>query len=95
MPIVPNLEGLLPMPLLPPEELEKELHGNEENIDGWLKSFVCIYLYLRRKECVDCQEAQEGVCGLPRGASSPSLNRPPLKMEKWRVVKIRMTYASA
>jgi hypothetical protein len=40
MPIVPNLEGLFPTPLLPPEELEKERHGDEENIDGWLKSFV-------------------------------------------------------
>jgi hypothetical protein len=57
MSVVPNLEGLLPMPLLPPEELDKEHHGDEENIDGWLKSFVCIYLYLRWKECVDCQEA--------------------------------------
>jgi hypothetical protein len=35
MPVVPNLEGLLPMLLLlPPEELEKEHHGDEENIDG-------------------------------------------------------------
>ena len=57
MPVVPNLEGLLPTPLLPLEELEKERHDDEENIDGWLKSFVYIYLYLRRKECVDCQEA--------------------------------------
>ena len=57
MPVVPNLEGLLPTLLLPPEELEKERHGDEENIDGWLNSFVYIYLYLRRKECVDCQEA--------------------------------------
>ena len=57
MPVVPNLEGLLPTLLLPSEELEKERHGNEENIAGWLKSFVYIYLYLRRKECVDCQEA--------------------------------------
>ena len=40
--VVPNLEGLLPMPLLPLEELEKEHHGNEENKDGWLKSFVYI-----------------------------------------------------
>jgi hypothetical protein len=55
MPVVPNLEGLLPMLLLPPEELE-ERHGDEENIDDWLKSFVYIYLYLRRKKCVDCQE---------------------------------------
>ena len=54
MPVVPNLEGLLPTPLLPPEELEKERYGDEENIDGWLKGFVCIYLYLRRKGCVDC-----------------------------------------
>ena len=46
--VVPNLEGLLPTPLLLLEELEKERHGDEENIDGWLKSFVCIYLYLRR-----------------------------------------------
>ena len=57
MPVVPNLEGLLSMPLLPLEELEKECHGDEENIDGWLKSFVYTYLYLRRKVCVDCQEA--------------------------------------
>ena len=55
--VVPNLEGLLPTQLLPLEELEKERHGDEENIDGWLKSFVYIYLYLRKKECVDCQEA--------------------------------------
>ena len=54
--VVPNLEGLLPIQLLPLEELEKERHCDEENIDGWLKYFVCIYLYLRRKECVDCQE---------------------------------------
>ena len=53
--VVPNLEGLLPMLLPSPEELEKERHGDEKN--GWLKSFVYIYLYLRRKECVDCQEA--------------------------------------
>jgi hypothetical protein len=51
--VVPNLEGLLQTPPLPPAELEKERHGDEENIDGWLKSFVCIYQYLRRKECVD------------------------------------------
>jgi hypothetical protein len=57
MPVVPNLEGLLPTLLLSLEELEKEHHGDEKNIDGWLKSFVCIYIYLRRKECVDCQEA--------------------------------------
>jgi hypothetical protein len=56
MPVVPNFEGLLPTPLLLLEELEKERHGDEENIDGWLKSFVCIYLFLR-KERVDCQEA--------------------------------------
>ena len=55
--VVPNLEGLLPTPLLSPKELEKERHGDEENIAGWLKNFVCIYLYLRRKEYVDCQEA--------------------------------------
>jgi hypothetical protein len=46
MPIVPNLEGLLPMLLSSPEEMEKEHHGDEENIDGWFKSFVGIYLYL-------------------------------------------------
>ena len=57
MPVVPNLEGLLPTPLLPQEEFEKERHGDEENIAGWLMSFVRIFLYLRRKECVDCQEA--------------------------------------
>ena len=55
--VVLNLEGLLPTPLLPSEELEKECHGDEENIDTWLKSFLYIYLYLRRKEYVDCQEA--------------------------------------
>jgi hypothetical protein len=55
--VVPNLEDLLPMPLLPPEKLEKERHGDEENIDSWLKSFLYIYLNIRRKECVDCQEA--------------------------------------
>jgi hypothetical protein len=60
MSLIPQLEGLLPMSLLPLEELEKKRHGNEENIAGWLKSFVCIYLYLRRKECVDCQEAHLG-----------------------------------
>jgi hypothetical protein len=54
MPVVPNLEGLLPIPLSPLEELEKEHHGDEENMDGWLKSFVCIYLYLRMKECANC-----------------------------------------
>jgi hypothetical protein len=74
MPVVPNLEGLLPMLLLPPDELEKECHGDEENIDGWLKSF-CLYL---------CVSKKEGVCGLPRSASSPGLNRPTLKMEKER-----------
>jgi hypothetical protein len=42
MPVVPNIEGLLPTPLLPLEELEKEHHGDEENIEGWLKSFVSI-----------------------------------------------------
>jgi hypothetical protein len=57
MPVVPNLEGLLPTLLLSQEEFEKEHHGDKENIDGWLKSSVCIYLYLRRKECVDYQEA--------------------------------------
>jgi hypothetical protein len=57
MPVVPNLEGHLPTPLLPLEELEKERHGDEENIHGWLKSFVFIYLYPRRNDCVDCQEA--------------------------------------
>jgi hypothetical protein len=55
--VVPNLEDLLPMPLLLLEKLEKECHGDEENIDSWLKSFLYIYLYIRRKECVDCQEA--------------------------------------
>ena len=42
MPVVPNLEGLLPTPELPQEELEEERHGDEENIDGWLKSFIYI-----------------------------------------------------
>ena len=57
MPVVPNLEGLLPTPMLSLEKLEKERHDDEENIDGWLKSFVYTYPYLRRKECVDCREA--------------------------------------
>ena len=57
IPVVPNLEGLLPMSLLLLEDSEKERHDDEENIDGWLKRFVCIYLYLRWKECVDCQDA--------------------------------------
>jgi hypothetical protein len=58
MPVVPNLEGLLPTPLPPPEELEKEHHGDEENIYGWRKSFFCTYLYLiSMKKCVDYQEA--------------------------------------
>jgi hypothetical protein len=42
--VVPNLEGLLATPLLPPKEME-ERHGDEENINGWLKSFfvsICI-----------------------------------------------------
>ena len=43
------------MPLLLSKELEKECHGDDENIKGFLKSFY-IYLYLRRKECVDYQE---------------------------------------
>jgi hypothetical protein len=34
MPVVPNFESLLPTPLLLLEELEKERHGDEENIDG-------------------------------------------------------------
>jgi hypothetical protein len=55
LPVVPNLEGLLPTPLPPLEELEKERHGDEENIE--LAQELCIYLYERRKECVDCQEA--------------------------------------
>jgi hypothetical protein len=76
MPVVPNLEGLLPTPLLPPEELEKERHGDEESIDGWLKSSI-LYLSISK---------EEGVCGLPRSASSPDLNRPNLNMEKWRGV---------
>jgi hypothetical protein len=42
MMVVPKLEDLLPMSLLPLEELEKERHGDEENIDSWLKNFVCI-----------------------------------------------------
>ena len=49
------------MPLLPPKELEEKRHGDEENIEGWLKSFFCIYLYLRRKEYVDCQEAHSAL----------------------------------
>jgi hypothetical protein len=63
MPIVPNLEGLLPMPLLPPEELEKE------------RQELCLYLSISK---------EEGVCGLPRSAFSPGLNRPTLKIEKRR-----------
>jgi hypothetical protein len=34
--VVHNLEGLIPTSLLPLDELEKECHGDEENIDGWL-----------------------------------------------------------
>jgi hypothetical protein len=45
MKVVPNFEGLLPTPLLPPKELGKERHGNEEQKDGWLKSFVDLYLF--------------------------------------------------
>ena len=36
------------MSLLLLEDSEKERHDDEENIDGWLKSFVYINLYLRR-----------------------------------------------
>ena len=45
MSVVPNLEGLLPTSLLPLEELDKERHGDEEKKDGWLKSFVDLYLF--------------------------------------------------
>ena len=63
---------LLPLPL---EELEKEHQDNEENIAGWLKSFVCIYLYLWRKECVGpglnrptlMMEKQRGVVNTHQG----------------------------
>jgi hypothetical protein len=44
MQVVPNLDGLLPTTLLLSEELDKERHGNEEKKDGWLKSFVNLYL---------------------------------------------------
>ena len=46
MSVVPNLEGLLPTPLLLKEELEKELHGDEENIDGWLKIALSVSIYI-------------------------------------------------
>jgi hypothetical protein len=45
MPVIPNLEGLLPAPLLPLEELDKERHGDEEKKDGWIKSFINLYLF--------------------------------------------------
>ena len=51
--------------------MEKELHGDEENIDGWLKIALSI-------------SKEKRVCGLPRSASNPDLNRPTLKMEKRR-----------
>ena len=72
MPVVPNLEGLLPALLLPWEELEKEHHGDEEKY-RWLAPELCLYLSISK---------EEGVCGLPRSASSPGLNRPTLNMEK-------------
>jgi hypothetical protein len=39
MPVVPNLEGLLPTPLLPPKELDREHHGDEEK--RWLAQELC------------------------------------------------------
>jgi hypothetical protein len=39
MPVVPNLEGLLPMPLFPLEELDKQCHGDEEK--RWLAQELC------------------------------------------------------
>jgi len=52
--VVPNLEGLLPMSLLPILELEKEYHGDEEiKIVGSRDLFVYIYSKgLKEKECV-------------------------------------------
>ena len=48
----------------------------------WLDQELCLYLSISK---------EEGVCGLPRSTSSPSLNRPPLKMEKRRgAAKIRV-----
>jgi hypothetical protein len=41
----------------------------------WLAQELCLYLSVSK---------EEGVCGLPRSASSHSLNRPILKMEKQR-----------
>jgi hypothetical protein len=46
MPVVPNLEGHLPTPLLPQEKLEKECHGDEENIDDWLKIALSVSIYI-------------------------------------------------
>jgi hypothetical protein len=40
MPVIPNLEGLLPAPLLPSEELDKERHGDEEK-KRWLDQELC------------------------------------------------------
>jgi hypothetical protein len=74
MPVIPNLEGLLPAPLLPSEELDKECHGDEEKkMVGSRALSICIYSKgFKEDECVDC----------PRGASRASLNRLTLKMEK-------------
>jgi hypothetical protein len=56
MQVVPNIEGLLPMPLLPPEELDTERHSDEEQ-KRWLAQelyqFVSILKDRRRKECVE------------------------------------------
>ena len=49
--IVPNLEGLLPTPLLPPEELEKEHHGHEEKYK-WLAQELCLHLSVSKEEGV-------------------------------------------
>jgi len=81
MPVVPNLEGLLPTPLLPLDELDKERHGDEEKkMVGSRALSICICSKgFKEDECVDC----------PRGASRADLNRPTLKIEKQKgVVKM-------
>jgi hypothetical protein len=44
MQVESNLEGLLPTPLLPLEELDKEHHGDEEKkMVGSRALLICIY----------------------------------------------------
>ena len=51
MPVVPNLEGLLPTLLLPLEELENERHGDEKKY-RWLAQELCLYLSVSKEEGV-------------------------------------------